>query len=134
MFLPLFAGANITICGAYCAIMNLKSKCRLPFSTLDQLLIMLQLLCPSDNKLPRTVYKLRKFFGLFEFGKRQVSYCSNCHEEMEGRCHNQACSSSYHEPDVFMQMNITKQLRMILSRKCTHNIMLLISQSGDEAM
>lgn len=34
-FEPLYSGANVTVCGAYCAIMHLKSTCRLPFSTLS---------------------------------------------------------------------------------------------------
>ena len=31
MFEPLYEGAHITVCGAYCALMELKRVCRLPF-------------------------------------------------------------------------------------------------------
>lgn len=65
MFEPLYDGASITICGAYCALMEFKRACRLPFTTIDKLLELLHLLCPSNNKLPSSIYKLKKFFTKF---------------------------------------------------------------------
>ena len=46
MFETLYQGAHITVCGAYCALMELKRVCRLPFSAIAMLLQILQLLCP----------------------------------------------------------------------------------------
>ena len=33
MFQPIYENAKITVCGVYCAIMEMKRKCRLPFTT-----------------------------------------------------------------------------------------------------
>ena len=49
---PLYDGASITVCGTLCAIMQFQSSCRCSFSTIAHLEQLLQLLCPSDNKLP----------------------------------------------------------------------------------
>jgi len=38
MFEPLYENANITISGAYCAIMEFKRACHLPFTTISKLL------------------------------------------------------------------------------------------------
>ena len=51
MFKSLFDGAGISMCGAYCAIMEFKRMCRIPFTAIAALLQLLQLLCPPDNKL-----------------------------------------------------------------------------------
>ena len=53
---PVYDGSKVTVLGAYCAIMEFKRACRLPFTAIAMLLQLLQLLCPSVNKLPRSVY------------------------------------------------------------------------------
>ncbi len=58
MFEPLYHGAKITVCGAFCAIMHFKCISGCSFSAVVQLLQLLQLLCPFDNKLPQSVYIL----------------------------------------------------------------------------
>lgn len=118
MFVPLYPGANVTVCGAYCAIMHLQSKCRLSFSTLGEVLMLLQLLCPQNSKLPRSVYILRKFFCKVKSQENRKTFCPNCHNEIEGKtCSTPDCTVSTSEPDVFIQLDITAQLRTILSRK-----------------
>ena len=82
LFEPLYTGAKVTVCGAYCAIMHLKSTCRLPFSTVSQILELLLLLCPSDNKLPRSIYQLKKFFKRFGTEQVKTLYCSSCNVEI----------------------------------------------------
>ena len=66
MFKPLFDGAGISVCGAYCAVMEFKRMCRLPFTAIAMLL-QLQLLCPPDNKLPWSVYVWKKVFPEAKF-------------------------------------------------------------------
>lgn len=56
MFEPVYENANITTSEAYCAIMEFKRSCHLPFTAIDKLLQLLQLLCPADNRLPQSVY------------------------------------------------------------------------------
>ena len=38
MFEPIYPGATLTVCGAYCAIMHFKSTCRVPFTVVANLL------------------------------------------------------------------------------------------------
>ena len=59
---PVYEGANISTVGAYCAIMEFKRACRLSFSTIAMLLQLLQLLCPSHNKLFKSIYTFKKSF------------------------------------------------------------------------
>ena len=66
LFSPLYPGSTITICGAILAIMTLKKECRLPFSSISRLLILLKLLCPTGSKLPSSVHMLRKFFHAYQ--------------------------------------------------------------------
>ena len=94
MFEPLYDGANITICGAYCALMEFKRACRLPFTTIDKLLELLQLLCPPNNSLPRSTYKFKKFFQQFSSSYQKQLFCSNCLVEFRGdqsKCDNPSC-------------------------------------------
>ena len=44
MFKPLYDGAGIYVCGAYCAILEFKRACRLPFTAVSMLLQLLQAL------------------------------------------------------------------------------------------
>ena len=59
---PIYENANITLCGAYCSIIEFKRACHLSFSTIAMLFQLLQLLCPERNTLPRSVYLFNKFF------------------------------------------------------------------------
>lgn len=74
MIRPIYENANITLCGAYCAIMEFKRACRLPFTAIAMLLQLLQLLCPKDNTLPKSVYVFKKFFQRFSFHFNDVYF------------------------------------------------------------
>ena len=65
LFLHQYPGASLSVCGMYCAIMSLHSKCSLPFTVVREILQLLQLLCPEDSQLPSSVYHLRNFFQNF---------------------------------------------------------------------
>lgn len=49
MFAPLYPGAAITICAAYCAIMTYATTNKLSYSAIENLLKLLHLLCPSSH-------------------------------------------------------------------------------------
>lgn len=122
MFEPIYPGATLTICGAYCAIMHFKSTCRIPFTVVANLLQLLQLICPSQNKLPRTIYALRRFFDSFKIEKVKRRFCPTCHKELEindaGALTPCNCSCPpIQEPDCLIHMDITKQLKTILCSK-----------------
>lgn len=116
MFLPLYPGASISVCAAYCAIMCLQSRCHLPFTTIGQILKLLQLLCPENNKLPKSVFCLRRFFSKFQSHRRQSEYCPNCNNRLESSSCSH-CLNRISEPDVFIQLDLQKQLQAILNRK-----------------
>ncbi len=116
MFEPLYDGANITICGAYCAIMKFKALSRCSLTTITHLLQLLQLLCPTSNNLPKSVYTLRKFFVQFGAKKSYTRYCFNCQIELASSCcQNTKCPKG--DPDCFLKIDTSKQFRSILSRK-----------------
>ena len=55
-----------------CTIMEFKRFCRLPFSAIEKLLQLLQLLCPPNNILPQNLYEAKKFFGsIFNYKGKQ---------------------------------------------------------------
>ncbi len=109
MFEPLYHGAKITVCGAFCAIMHFKCISGCSFSAVVQLLQLLQLLCPMDNKLPRSIYVLRKFFNQFGAKKNCTQYCPSCHDEVNGYCPKSQCPKL--EPDSFIQVDTSKQFK-----------------------
>lgn len=118
MFEPLYDGASITICGAYCALMEFKRACRLPFTTIDMLLQLLQLFCPSNNKLPRSVYKFKKFFEQFASSHQKRQFCSDCVKEFS-KCDNPDCRST--EPNTLISFDPTKAIRRVLKSKSYSN-------------
>ena len=82
MFKPLYNGAGISVCGAYCAIMEFKRVCRLPFTAIAMLLQLLQLICPADNKLPRSVYVWKKFFQRRSSKYTKLRFCCHCDQQL----------------------------------------------------
>lgn len=62
----LFEGSELSICGAVMAIMKFCLANHLSYKATDELLKLLHLLCPAPNKLPQSVYFLKKFFKHFK--------------------------------------------------------------------
>ena len=58
---PLYSGASITVCGAYCSTMQFATANKLTYTAIEELLKLLQILCPCPNALPTTIYKFKKF-------------------------------------------------------------------------
>ena len=119
MFEPIYDDANITVCGAYCAIMEFKHVCRLPFTAIAMLLQLLQLLCPASNKLPRSVHVLKKFFQKHSSPRIKQMFCSKCHLEMNQRkCTNTGCEGK--EADYLINLKPDRSIQMIVTSKCTN--------------
>ena len=105
LFEPLYDGANITVCGAYCAIMEFKRACKLPFSVILMLLQLLQLLCPPGSKLPQSIYILKKFFQKHSSRHKRRLFCPDCHTELTGKqqkCTNAECQGK--EPNYLITL------------------------------
>lgn len=123
MFEPIYEDAKITVSGAYCAIMEFKRACRLPFTTVTMLLELLQLFCPQDNKLPRTVYTFRKFFKKYSSTVKRRQFCSVCNNEFragQDRCDNSSCC--HNEPNTLITLNPKRAIRRVLQSKFTQSI------------
>jgi len=78
LYQPLYSGAEITICGAICAIMQFCTTYKLSYSAIGNLLKLLIILCPTPNHLPKSFYMLRKFFEQFQSNYKHSKYCTNC--------------------------------------------------------
>ena len=114
IFEPLYDNATITKCGAFVAIMEFKRACRIPFSSVDKLLELLQLLCPADNSLPRTSYLLRAFFSKNSASPKQT-FCSVCLKEfLSGatKCADGNCLPC--QPSFLSLLNPIKAMKRIM--------------------
>ena len=114
---PVYEGANVSTVGAYCAIMEFKRACRLFFSTIAMLLQLLQLLCPSHNKLPKSIYTFKKIFqrNLIHLNVVNCSNCKSEYQEGQKHCNNSECH--FLEPDTLITFNYRKAIRRVLKRK-----------------
>ena len=118
MFESIYPGSDITIAGAYCAIMEVKRICRLPFATIVVLLQLLQLLCPAGNKLPTTKYQLKKFFHKYKSPYTRRNFCRSCNTEIIGtsaKCSNRGCPNR--EPNSLIYISPDHSLQRIISGK-----------------
>ncbi len=118
MFEPLYPGAGISVCGAYCAILEFKRVCRLPFTAIAILLQLLQLLCPPQNRLPRSVYRLKKFFQQYTATYTKRLFCATCNEEFhprQKRCLNPSCP--HQEPSALVHIPSDRALQRIVTSK-----------------
>ena len=120
MFEPLYPGAQIVVCGAYCAIMEFKHVCRLPFTAIAMLLQLLQLVCQPGNRLPRTVYTFKKFFQKYTCAYTKQRFCPLCKAELEPkqwRCPSTRCANQ--EQDTLIEVPPKKAIQRIVASEYT---------------
>lgn len=120
MFEPIYDNASVSKCGAYCAIMEFKHSCRLPFSCIDKLLQLLQLLCPANNSLPCSVYMLRKFFKTFSSSQKKRKFCSDCKTELcdqREKCTKVTCRPL--QPSTLITLNPIEAIKRVLTSEFT---------------
>ena len=118
MFQPIYDNASISLCVALCAIMVFKRSNNLSFSCIASLLQLLQLLCPVGNKLPHSVYSIKKFFKMFSSTSTKRCYCSNCEEELcdrQQKCNKVTCK--YFEPNTLIRFNAINSIKIIMACK-----------------
>ena len=122
MFKPLYDGAGISVCGAYCAIMEFKCACRLPFTAVSMLLQLLQLHCPADKKLPRSVYVWKKFFQRHSSKHTKLKYCCHCNQQISSgdkKCSGADCQEVTQDPNTLIVLRPDKAIRRIFLREYT---------------
>ena len=111
MLEPLYQGANISICGAYCSIMKYAISSKLSYTAIGSLFMLLQLICPRPNHLPTSFYKLKKFFQGYQndFEKKRV--CPHCEQVLEK---GESCPSSHGKSGHIIHIAIQKALTTVV--------------------
>ncbi|SMN01743.1 hypothetical protein SPONN_10 [uncultured Candidatus Thioglobus sp.] len=122
MLKPIYENADITLCGAYCAIMEFKRACHVPFTAIKMLLQLLQLLCPKENTLPQSVHLFKKFFKRYASKFQRRQFCPDCKVEFredQKQCGNSTCSRS--EPNTLISFDPRKAIKRVLKSKLPCN-------------
>ena len=115
-FEPLYNGSTVTVCGAYFCIMKYAKIAKLPYKAIEELLNLLQVICPSSNKLPKSLHQLKKFFHKFTAPYTCSKVCSECSSPCHGTANCENCSSEYGN---MIHISIAKSLQTIVSREST---------------
>ena len=77
-----------------CAIMQFCMAHKLSYTAIGDLLNLLQLLVPTPNLLPTSVYRFKKFFQRFKIEYTYTNYFSNCDKiKEECCCDHPTCNS-----------------------------------------
>ena len=126
LFEPLYDGADITICGAYCCIMQFASANKLSYTAISELIKLLHVLCPVPNKLPSSFYMLKKFFKQFNVDFEHQRICTICSTPMEvgeSNCPTCADSGNYNPEAVgdLVHIPIQKALKTVITSKSLHS-------------
>ena len=112
LFEPLYTDAEVTVCGAICAIMVFCTKYKLPYVAIGGLLKLLCVLCPNPNHLPSSFYAIRKFFQQFSSVHDQQVLCSKCYQS--------SCSCATSHMAHLVHLDIQKPLERIVSGMYLH--------------
>jgi len=121
VFSLFYSGSSMTLCGAVSAIMNFCTSAKLPYVAIEKLLKLDDLLCPSPNSLPKSVYFLKKFFERFKFEYSQNEYCSECFELTDDCSCTAQNKTSFHIVDVPIQNHL--RLLLQVSYICCYYIL-----------
>lgn len=109
LFNPLYPGAEITLCGALCAIMQFCSRNKLTYSAIGELLQLLHVLCPP-SQLPKTFYLFKKFFDNFSQDHIHQGVCLQC-KKSGCSCGTASFNGSAH----LVNVDVTRSLKAIVS-------------------
>ena len=112
MLKPVYEKANITLCAAYCAILEFKRSCHLPFTAIKNCLSYCNY-CVPLNILPKSVYMFKKFFTKFSSPLQKHQYCPNCKLVIE----NCTCDSQSSEPDSLITLDAEKTITRVVKSK-----------------
>ena len=107
--------------------------CRIPFTAIAALLQLLQLLCPPDNKLPRSVYVWKKFFQRQSSKYTKLRYCYHCNQQLsigDKKCSGADCQEVNHKPNTVIVLRPDKAIRRIFLREYTKLVIALNTMAG----
>lgn len=92
-----FENSSVTMLQAYFMVFQFALKHHLSSKAFSELLLLLKILLPADNSLPKSIYLFRSFL-VKSFPHVEVCehyYCQDCHEPLNGL--NALCSCSRSE-------------------------------------
>ncbi len=113
-FNPLYDNADVTICGAICAVMQFCTSNNLTYSAIEDLLKLLRIFCPSPNHLPKSLYSFKKFFEQFNPIHSHEQLCSECFKSKDKcSCVPLATNATAH----LVNVKNDKPLEVVLSSK-----------------
>ena len=82
---PLYNGADLTTIALVCLIMQFALSNNLTNKAIEDLLKLLNHLLPFPNHLPKSYYKLMKFFDQFSVPYSYSEVCTSCNKCKEDR-------------------------------------------------
>ena len=85
---PLYNGTDLTAIASVCLIMQFALSNNLTNKAIEDLLKLLNRLLPFPNHLPKSYYKLKKFFDQFSVPYNYSEVCTSCNKCKED-CHSQ---------------------------------------------
>jgi hypothetical protein len=109
LFTPLYPGAEITLCGALCCVMQFCSHSNLSYTTIGELLKLLHVLCPSGCRLPKTFYHFKNFFESFSE--------EHIHQKVCLKCNAAECLCPPANTAHLVNLEIKRPLEVIISSK-----------------
>ena len=116
MLKPLYPGSVLSVCAAYCLIMQFAIASKLSYTAIENLMKLLQLLCPSSNILPSSFYQLKKFFKQYTPSYEKKRVCPECKRILKDGEH---CPRDHGGSGHVVQIPIEKALRTIVQSKLT---------------
>ncbi|XP_066936547.1 uncharacterized protein [Clytia hemisphaerica] len=121
---PLYPEATVTLGAAITMIIAFSQKYKLPGVALSSLIILINILLPSNHIFPRSLYMLKKLFGSLNPNVKTHYFCKECLMKLDKDsvvCPNSTCcqSKKTEKPmtkSYFMQFDIKSQIKAIFSR------------------
>lgn len=110
---PLFEGSSVSTLQAYVMLFQYALRHHLSSKVLSELLLLLKVLLPAGNTMPRSMYLLKSFF-VKAFSNIEINeqpYCRDCHtllDQQSDQCSNILCSGDHF--DRFIAIPIGPQL------------------------
>ena len=103
----IYSESDISLCSANCAIMKFATSNNLTYSAINDLLTLLNFLCPKPN-----IYKLKKFFNNHTIPYTSETYCIKCHK-IECQCEQPQSANISN----LVSIDIDKPLQAVLCGK-----------------
>jgi len=108
---PLYNGTDLTTITSVCLIMQFALSNNLTNDAIENLLELLNLFLPFPNHLPKSYYKLKKFFDQFSVPYSKSEVCTACNNFKED-CN---CQPPLQATGHLLHISLTKPLSAVLT-------------------